>query len=411
MRQLLCGVLILSACSSGSSTDTSTGSELSVSSTTTTPTSGSTLGVTTSTAAPIEVTAEAVVLMLAAEGLPVEDYVAYTESSDPNELMGRPGGYTSKVNFHDARLEADPEFSLDSGGSVEVFEDLAGAAARFEYVDAITSGGGLFAEYHWLVGTVFLRASKSLSPDEASGYEEGLPRVLQRLMAGEVPPGLVPATTVPAGPVVPVLPLDSVFIDGNANPPLDDGVDGVIAVVAVGSYDGVLLPVVVRNRTGVGVVRIEVSASALDTDGQLLQTGSDQGFKPNAVGPGEIAFGYVYFDGVDLPISAEYEFLVSAEPADGSFAEFENIRDLTPVSHRIVDSRLVGELRNEHDSSVTGPIEVAVACFSDDDGSLLDHASDFADQDVVEAQGLLPFVVRLPDRCPIYLFAGSGFSN
>ena len=80
--------------------------------------------------------AMAVVSGLAAQGLPVGELVEYTAETDPNELLGRPGGYTSKVNFRDARLDPESaDFDVQDGGAVEVFatpEDLEDRVARLE---------------------------------------------------------------------------------------------------------------------------------------------------------------------------------------------------------------------------------------------------------------------------------------
>ncbi len=80
--------------------------------------------------------AMAVVSGLAAQGLPIGELVEFTAETDPNELLGRPGGYTSKVNFQDTRLEPEStDFDVQDGGAVEVFatpEDLEDRVARLE---------------------------------------------------------------------------------------------------------------------------------------------------------------------------------------------------------------------------------------------------------------------------------------
>ena len=92
--------------------------------------------------------------------------------SDPNELLGRPHGYTSKTNFADSRLERqefEGNLSLDSGGSVEAFDNESDAGERFDFLDAVARG--ILGEYHYLRGVVILRVSKSFTPDEAAEYE------------------------------------------------------------------------------------------------------------------------------------------------------------------------------------------------------------------------------------------------
>ena len=59
----------------------------------------------------------------------------FTTETDPNKLLGRPNGYTSKASFTDNRIKAtdvkdDRTDSVDQGGTVEVYPDEAGATAR-----------------------------------------------------------------------------------------------------------------------------------------------------------------------------------------------------------------------------------------------------------------------------------------
>jgi hypothetical protein len=119
-------------------------------------------------------TAAAVVDALKAAGLPVTLTVDYDEASDPNDLMGRPGGYVDKVAFRDSRAEADPDHGIGEGGSVELFDDAADAVARAEYVRRIAKSSPLFAEYTYVAGGVVLRVSRELTPTQAREYEAAL---------------------------------------------------------------------------------------------------------------------------------------------------------------------------------------------------------------------------------------------
>jgi len=112
-------------------------------------------------------------------GMPITRYVNYSAASDPNHLLGRPGQYVSKVNFHDARLRPVRGFDTEGGGSVETFRTRTDAQNRYRYVHAITSSSSLFAEYEYLQGTVFLRLSKVLTPRQAAAYKRALLRVVQ----------------------------------------------------------------------------------------------------------------------------------------------------------------------------------------------------------------------------------------
>jgi len=124
---------------------------------------------------PKEVTSpRRVIDMLERAGLPIGAVKNYTASSDPNELLGRPGQYTGKANFQDKRLTPSQDFDISGGGSVETFANEDEAAARYEYVGAIAEGSALFAEYDFLEGTVVLRLSKELTPAQVKAYEKAL---------------------------------------------------------------------------------------------------------------------------------------------------------------------------------------------------------------------------------------------
>src|SRR5262245_16523811 len=83
-------------------------------------------------------------------GLPIDGYVNYTAESDDNHLLGRPGQYVNKVNFHDRRLEKSGEFDIDGGGSIETFDYSDDAQKRYAYVHAISTSSPLFVEYEYL---------------------------------------------------------------------------------------------------------------------------------------------------------------------------------------------------------------------------------------------------------------------
>jgi len=117
-------------------------------------------------------------MRLKTAGLPIADFRMYTVSTDPNHLLGRPGQYISKVNFHDRRLTRSTSFAVSGGGSVETFERTRDAERRFEYLRAVTDTSPLFGEYHYLEGRVILRLSFDLTPLQAKSYEDTFQRLL-----------------------------------------------------------------------------------------------------------------------------------------------------------------------------------------------------------------------------------------
>ena len=93
----------------------------------------------------------------------------YTEDDDPNKLLGRPNGYTSKIAFADSRIskadiEGAEEDAIERGGSIEVFPDAELAKGRAEYIQGALKNSGLGAEYDDVHGPVLVRVTGNLSP-------------------------------------------------------------------------------------------------------------------------------------------------------------------------------------------------------------------------------------------------------
>jgi hypothetical protein len=119
-------------------------------------------------------TAEQVANALKKHGLPVRKITVFDEKSDPNKKLGRPGQYTSKVTFVDARVKNGQPNDISSGGSVEVFEE-ADALTRGEYIQTtIRAMPVVGAEYDYLSGGVLLRVAGELPPSAAKAYRAAL---------------------------------------------------------------------------------------------------------------------------------------------------------------------------------------------------------------------------------------------
>jgi hypothetical protein len=106
-------------------------------------------------------------------GYPIGEIVKYDESTDLNHLLGRPGAYTSKVNFEDTRLkqitliEAPP-----TGGTFEVFENEKDAQNRINYLHQIVGTSGPFFQYEYYFDNVYFRIEGVLTPQQALQYEQ-----------------------------------------------------------------------------------------------------------------------------------------------------------------------------------------------------------------------------------------------
>jgi hypothetical protein len=96
----------------------------------------------------------------------------FTEENDPNELLGRPNGYTSATVVFDSGGECDKDDpGVDCGATIEVFEDAAGAQRRSEYILGILKDAPILGtEYQYLFGNALLRVSGHLTPTVAAEY-------------------------------------------------------------------------------------------------------------------------------------------------------------------------------------------------------------------------------------------------
>jgi hypothetical protein len=117
-------------------------------------------------------TAEQIVSKLQGSNLPIDNVIVYTEQTDKNKLLGRPGQYISKVNFADTQLEQSDDKSSPNGGSIEVFSNTSDLDARKTYIESIIKKSPIFTEYIFVNGNYLLRLSKDLSNDQVNKYKD-----------------------------------------------------------------------------------------------------------------------------------------------------------------------------------------------------------------------------------------------
>ncbi len=120
-------------------------------------------------------TAAQIAHRLKADGMDVTQLIVYTPATDPNHLMGRQGGYTSKVSWVDPSAVAsgagnprDDPGGIEYGGGIEVFPDHASAQARYDELKPLTAPFG--DGYDYLHGNAVLRLSQYLVPSIAQEY-------------------------------------------------------------------------------------------------------------------------------------------------------------------------------------------------------------------------------------------------
>lgn len=119
---------------------------------------------------------------LKAAGLDITRLIVYTAATDPNHLLGRQNGYTSKMAWQDPRAAkadaGDTRGSIGLGGGIEVYPSAAGAQARRAYLAGFTPplGDG----YDYVSGTAVLRLSQYLTPAQAHAYQKAFSAAAQR---------------------------------------------------------------------------------------------------------------------------------------------------------------------------------------------------------------------------------------
>lgn len=106
------------------------------------------------------------------ESIDVIDQIeAVTPENDPNDMLGKEGGYTSCTYFTTGLLGKDVvkgagpvQKGVDGGGAVEVYETLEDARARCEYLSGF-DGTILYSGSYALIGTMVVRTSCLLDDD------------------------------------------------------------------------------------------------------------------------------------------------------------------------------------------------------------------------------------------------------
>lgn len=102
--------------------------------------------------------------------LPVTGVIVYTESSDPNKLMGRPNQYITKTQFGDSRVkQLDPTDPV--GGTIETFANKEDLNDRKTYIEGIEKDMPAMTEYIYTNGNYLLRLDKSLTKTQAEQYK------------------------------------------------------------------------------------------------------------------------------------------------------------------------------------------------------------------------------------------------
>lgn len=119
----------------------------------------------------------------------IDKIEAVTEDHDPNEMLGKQGGYTTQVYFS-SPLVPDPygiftgdviEDGTACGGSIEVFETSDNAKTREAYLAGFDSTGGFASGSHKVIGTCIIRTSNDLTATQQQELEAAIIEALTKL--------------------------------------------------------------------------------------------------------------------------------------------------------------------------------------------------------------------------------------
>ncbi len=120
-----------------------------------------------------EYSAEEIINSMKEKSTNIGKIVVFSSDNDPNNLLGRPNQYTSKIQFEDVRI--DQSYLNENevkGGTIEVFSSKKDMENRKSYIESISSQSSLFAQYIYSKGYAILRLECDITPEQAKEYEE-----------------------------------------------------------------------------------------------------------------------------------------------------------------------------------------------------------------------------------------------
>ncbi|MEU8334723.1 hypothetical protein [Micromonospora tulbaghiae] len=132
----------------------------------------------TAPAAAKPVDAKTVLAKLRAADLGMTGAAHQTEDDDPNDLLGRPNGYTERASADLPGGDKDGEkYTVDRGLVIEVWPTAADADRRAAYIQTALKGAPILGtEYHYRAGggAVLVRVTGKVKPSAAKKVETAL---------------------------------------------------------------------------------------------------------------------------------------------------------------------------------------------------------------------------------------------
>ncbi|MFI7577801.1 hypothetical protein [Micromonospora sp. NPDC049497] len=100
------------------------------------------------------------------------------EDTDPNNLLGRPNGYTSRASADlPGGDTTSDKYGIDRGLVIEVFPSAADADRRSTYIQGLLKNAPVLGtEYHYRTGdgTVLVRVTGRVKPTAAKKIEQAV---------------------------------------------------------------------------------------------------------------------------------------------------------------------------------------------------------------------------------------------
>jgi hypothetical protein len=318
-------------------------------------------------------TASDVVNSFKEAGFPIDNAIVYDEETDVNNLLGRPGEYTSKVNFADARAEqyddTDP-----IGGTVEVSENKKDMQRRYEYIKSLAEESPLLGGQYLFPssdGLILLRIDYDLTSEEADQYNAALEELSTE------------------GTVTPV----SISVENMEEASADEAeadsgeIENAITYTAEPTESGELV-VIINNGSDVTIPDLEMTVTFYDADGNMLSAESDG---HDAILPGAKVVSMVY-----LPTDSEYNFVEFDHydidfDADMDYTLYTNLSGDLSVQDNQGSNGVVAEFENGSDKTID-ELEVVAVYYAGDKivGANMQEEYDIAAGDSVTMEFNLP---------------------
>ncbi|MEU2201567.1 hypothetical protein [Isoptericola sp. NPDC019482] len=101
-------------------------------------------------------------------------FTLITEDNDPNDLIGRPGGYEDAAVIMDSTVKCSDGLGADCGATVEIFGSVADAVDRADYIQGLLKSSPILGQEYDYVddGGALLRVSGEIKPSIAAQYQD-----------------------------------------------------------------------------------------------------------------------------------------------------------------------------------------------------------------------------------------------